>query len=154
MEYAIDGRATGTASTLGAALSLSLIGEDNFQLTDPFSQSFVTPGSDFDITFTPENPLTTTLDIEFVFGEPVTYGASLGLTLIGEGKLDFSDTVRFTNATVTNDKDELVINATINSKGGIGYGKIPAIPEPSTASLMLLACSALLTQRRQRIRED
>jgi hypothetical protein len=148
LEFAIAGRAPGTASTLASALSLTLIGGDNFQRTDPFSQPFVT-GSDFDLTFTADDPLTTTLDIDFVFGESVTYGASLSLTLIGEGNLDFSDTLRLLNASVTNDKDELILDAKINSEAGIAYGKIGVIPEPSSTSLLILGAIGVLARRRR-----
>ncbi len=149
LEYAIDGRATGTASTLAAALSLTLIGEDNFTLTEPFSESFATIGSPFDITFTSEDPLTTTLDIDIVFGQELTYGASLGLTLIGEGKLDFSDTVRFTGASVTQDGLGPVPGATIESRAGITYGDLNTIPEPGTTALLLLSVIGLGCRRRR-----
>lgn len=149
LEYAIDGTATGTALTLAAALSLTLIGEDNLQMTEPFSQAFGTFGEAFDITFTDEDPLTTTLDIDIVFGEPVTYGASLGLTLLGEGELDFSNTVEFVGARVTNANDQPVLDALIDSQAGIAYG-IQSIPEPSTSTLLLLAGLFLLHARPRR----
>lgn len=142
LEYSIDGRATGTVNTLAAALSLTLIGEDNFELTEPFSQAFGTLGSPFDITFTPEDPLTTTLDVDIVFGEPLTYGASLGLTLLGEGRLDFADTVQFTDASITQGAGQPVMDAQLFSQAGMAYGQLNTIPEPTSTALVLIGLAA------------
>jgi hypothetical protein len=150
LEFSVDGRATGTPATLAAALSLTLIGEDNFALTEPFSQSFGTLGSAFDETISPGDPLTTSLDMEIVFWEAATYGASLGLTLLGEGTLDFSNTVQFTGATVTNANQAFVEDAAIRSQAGLAYGNLRAIPEPSSACLVLLSLVMMTSWRNRR----
>lgn len=151
LEFSVDGRAIGTPATLAAALSLTLIGEDNFAMTEPFTRAFGTLGSAFDIIHDADDPLTTSLDMEVVFGEAKTYGASLGLTLLGEGSLDFSNTVTFTGATVTHHATgESIADAAIFSRAGIAYGDLKPIPEPSATGMWLVTLCLAATRRRRR----
>jgi hypothetical protein len=95
------------------------------------------------------NPLMVSLDIPITFGTPINYGAALFLLLAGEGDLDFSNTLEFTDATVSDAIGQTIINAGVASNAGISYGGLNAVPEPSVAFLMIASFAIGLGRRRR-----
>ncbi len=163
LEYELDGAVSVKAGSFGS-VSLDLLNQDLPELEnldDPFALEgadtydsyadvFFDPLNDLSQTFEKGvNPLVVTLDIPINFGTPINYGAALFLLMYGEGDLDFSQTLEFTDASVSNATGEVVNGVGVASNSGIAYGSLNAIPEPSV-SLLTLAALALGLGRRRR----
>jgi hypothetical protein len=162
LEFSLDGSIDAKAGSF-ASVSLSLLNRDLPELEnlddplalngadvfDNYSEAFYDPAGDTAVTYTPEDPLMVTLDIPVNFGEEVNYGAALFLIMSGEGTLDFSHTIEFTDASVTDLGGQAVSDVGITSSAGIGYGSLTAIPEPGAPILIAIGIIACLGWRRR-----
>lgn len=165
LEYELDGTVFVKAGSFGS-VSLDLLNQDLPELEtldDPAAlegadtyDSHAEVFSDFvtfsDLSQTFEkgvNPLVVTLDIPISFGTPINYGAALFLLMYGEGDLDFSQTLEFTDATVSDSEGLMISEVGIASSAGLNYGAFNAVPEPSAAMLVLAALAIAGTRRRR-----
>ena len=165
LEYELDGTVFVKAGSFGS-VSLDLLNQDLPELEtldDPAAlegadtyDSHAEVFSDFvtfsDLSQTFEkgvNPLVVTLDIPISFGTPINYGAALFLLMYGEGDLDFSQTLEFTDATVSDSEGLMISEVGIASSAGLNYGAFNAVPEPSAAVLALAALAMAGTRRRR-----
>ena len=162
LDYELDGSVFVKAGSI-ASVSLNLVNFDLPELEnldDPLAlegadtysnhtEFFFDLEADISQTFDPEiNPIPVSLQIPIEFGQPVNYGAALFLLLYGEGDLDFSQTLHFTGASVTDASDGELSGVGIQSAAGMGYAGLVAVPEPSVGLLLAVALACGATRRR------
>ncbi|MGI9243133.1 MAG: hypothetical protein ACR2RV_20215 [Verrucomicrobiales bacterium] len=165
LEYELDGTVFVKGGSFGS-ISLDLLNQDLPELEnlddplalegadtyDSYAETFIDiiEFSDLSQTYVKGvNPLVVSLDIPINFGTPINYGAALFLLMYGEGDLDFSNTLEFSDAVVTNAIGEEVIGAGVASNSGIAYGGLNAVPEPHSSMLVLTAITIGLCRRRR-----